>query len=259
MRAIVHAGGGARGSFGAGVLCQLQTNFVYPDLIVGTSAGALNSAGYGSVGPVRLADAWGKITSWHDVYSVNYSAVMGMSDGLLDSSPLRKIIDNLVDTKCKRLKVFVTKTSLATSETVFGSNSDPDYLDTIQASTCIPAIVSPVGGFVDGGVVCNVPIQRAMNEGCTDITVIMCSPFNKEMIDPWQPTWKWFHGIEIAARAIDIMEDEMMRTQIMDAQKAGCKLTIYSPPTSFCGTLDFSQESIQKGIALGLNAKPLIL
>ena len=256
-RAIVIGGGGARIGFPAGVLSYLQAKGNFPDLVVGTSAGALAAAAIGSVGPQKLIQALGKIRSWRDLYKVNYSALTGFGDGILSTEPLHDMLHSLIDTSVKRCKVFVTKTSLETGQTIYGTNDDQDYLESVEASTAIPFVVRPVNGFVDGGVCCNVPIGRALASGATDITVIMCSPYHKGGIDPWKPSWKWLSGVEVSFRALDIMEDEMMRHQIAMARTAGAKLTIFSPPTEFCGTLDFSQENMDKGIRLGLNAQPI--
>lgn len=259
MRAFILAGGAARGSFQVGVLGQLHAKGIFPDVCVGTSAGALNASGIGSIGPIKLAAVWSKIKNWRDLYKVNYGALTGFGDGILSTEPLRELLAANVDPTVKRCKVIVTKTSLATSETVNVSNDDADYLESVEASTAIPFVVRPVNGFVDGGVCCNVPVAQALLAGATEITIILCSPLYPDFTDPWRPSWKWLSGVEVAFRAVDIMEDQLMRDQILQAKKSGVRLTVYAPPAEICGPLDFGVASYERGYAMGLAATPLAL
>ncbi len=68
--ALVLSGGGAKGAFEAGVIAALDEADVRPDVVSGTSAGALNAAAVACGIPVeRLTGLWGSLESG-DVYRV---------------------------------------------------------------------------------------------------------------------------------------------------------------------------------------------
>ena len=68
--ALVLSGGGAKGAFEAGVIAALDDAGVHPDVVSGTSAGALNAAAVACDIPVdRLTGLWGSMESG-DVYRV---------------------------------------------------------------------------------------------------------------------------------------------------------------------------------------------
>ena len=68
--ALVLSGGGAKGAFEAGVIAALDDAGIQPDVLSGTSAGALNAAAVAcGVGTDRLIRLWGSMESG-DVYRV---------------------------------------------------------------------------------------------------------------------------------------------------------------------------------------------
>src|SRR6202020_1464564 len=64
-------------------------------------------------------------------------------------------------------------------------------VDAILASSAIPSIFPPViidgDVLVDGGVVNNVPISRAIAAGCTRIYVLLCGPLHYHPPPPRRP------------------------------------------------------------------------
>ena len=58
-KALILSGGGARGAFQVGVMKYLEEMNWKPDLICGTSVGAINAVAYGSGMPMdRLISLW---------------------------------------------------------------------------------------------------------------------------------------------------------------------------------------------------------
>ena len=64
--------------------------------------------------------------------------------------------------------------------------------DAVLASAAMPAIFPPVEidgeRFIDGGVVNNVPIRRAIDAGATRIVVLLCAP---PVYTPVSPKRRW--------------------------------------------------------------------
>src|SRR5438445_9478971 len=98
--AFVLSGGGSLGAVQAGMALALIERGVVPDLLVGTSVGALNAA-FLARGPSlgtaqRLVDVWTRLHR-RDVFPVPRSgavrALAGRHDHLLDPAPLRRLVD----------------------------------------------------------------------------------------------------------------------------------------------------------------------
>lgn len=62
---LVLSGGGAFGAFEAGVVAELEQRGIRPDVVSGTSAGALNAGAVAARVPAEdLADAWASLRPW---------------------------------------------------------------------------------------------------------------------------------------------------------------------------------------------------
>src|SRR4051812_40203536 len=98
--AFVLSGGGSLGAVQVGMLQALAAQGIEPDLLIGTSVGALNAAyvagsGMGDSSLLALADIWGRIRR-RDVFPLQPTrlgaAVIGRAESLCSSGPLRRLI-----------------------------------------------------------------------------------------------------------------------------------------------------------------------
>ncbi|MFI5296548.1 MAG: patatin-like phospholipase family protein [Polyangiales bacterium] len=224
-RALVLSGGGTFGAFQAGALCALTEAGLDWDLIVGTSAGALNGA-FMAQAPVEkqrlrayeLLQFWRSFTS-NQVYTTNVGAVLrevlrdvlrlplSGSPSLLDTAPLRATIaSNIMKPAAVELKVVAT--NIATGEArVVDSTETTDMTSWVLASGSVPVLFPPVeiDGqlWVDGGVRRNDPVEEAIRAGANEIDVILCTPLNPSL----RPLGRPPSLFEIAERAImDVRE-----------------------------------------------------
>ncbi len=184
--AFVLSGGGNLGSVQAGMLQALFRARIKPDLIVGTSVGAVNGgwlAGRGMDADItQLADLWRRMRRT-DVFPTQlFGGLMGFvgkSDHLVPASGLRKILkreltfDRLENTA---IPFHVVATNLLTGVDVLLSRGNA--IDAICASAAIPGVFPAVQmndmTLVDGGVVNNCPISHAIHLGATDVWVLPC-------------------------------------------------------------------------------------
>ncbi len=160
---LVLSGGGARGFAHLGVLEALNEAGIYPDVISGTSAGAL--AG------VLYADGHtpGEIHKILNVGSrLDFMRPALPREGLLQISGVTKILkNNLHATTFEELKIplFVTATDLNNGKAVYFSKGD--LIDPVIASASIPVLFQPVIinniCYVDGGVLDNMPLKPIEN------------------------------------------------------------------------------------------------
>ena len=188
--AFVLSGGGNRGPLQVGALAALLERGIVPDMMVGTSAGSLNSGFMAAKGPVLvtipdLLDAWrgatGKVVYPGNVFTIAGRLIDG-ADGLFPTEGMRKLIsDNLPPgvTTFGQLKIpcYLTAVDLRSKRLfLFGEDPESSVLDGMMASSVIPILQPPLDyhglQLVDGGVLAEVPCSIAMDKGATKIYAI---------------------------------------------------------------------------------------
>src|SRR3954447_848502 len=185
--AFVLSGGASLGAIQAGMLRALYERGIAPDMIVGTSAGALNGAFIASrPQTVETADALAAI--WRDlrrgeVFPVNpltgLLGFVGARDHLVPSSGLRKIIARHIDGRAELLEELPVPLHVVAVDVVTGEEmrlSEGPVADAVLASAAIPAVLPPVPfgsrDLVDGGVANNTPISHAIELGARTLYVL---------------------------------------------------------------------------------------
>ena len=160
---IVLSGGGARGFAHLGVLQALNEADIFPEIVSGTSAGALAGVLYcDGFTPKEIL----KIMGSHS--RLDYMKPTMPRDGLLQISGIAKILENnLKAGSFQELKIplFVAATDLNNGRTVYFSEGP--LIDPVIASSSIPVLFKPVIinniHYVDGGVLDNLPIKPIEN------------------------------------------------------------------------------------------------
>ncbi len=185
--AIVCTGGGNLGAAQVGMLRVLLGAGVVPDLLVGCSVGALNAA-FMAVDPtpsrVDDLDALWRSLSGSDVFRGTRRTVaanlLRRCDHLYSSEGLRDLIRRAVplgDLADSRVPVHVVTTDLGRGEAAWWSDGDP--VEVLTASASLPGVFAPVrlgdGPHVDGGVLCAVPVGRALELGARTVWVLYVS------------------------------------------------------------------------------------
>lgn len=161
---LVLSGGGARGFAHLGLIQALNDAGIFPDIISGTSAGAI-------VG-VLYADGYtpGEILKLMNSGSrLDFMRPAMPREGLLQISGISKILKtNLRAKTFSELKIplFVAATDINNGKPVYFSEGD--LIDPVIASASIPVIFQPVKindiSYVDGGVLDNLPLFPIEND-----------------------------------------------------------------------------------------------
>ena len=182
LTAFVFAGGSSLGAMQAGMLQALYERGIVPDLLVGTSAGALNAA-FVATRPQtqatarQLADVWRRLHR-EDVFPISPRAVIGgltnRGDHLVPDTGLRALaerhlqIDRLEDAA---IPLHMISFDLLTGKEIRLSAGSAS--DAVLAATAIPGVLPAVRHrgrmLVDGGVVNNTPISHAIELGAERI------------------------------------------------------------------------------------------
>ena len=160
---MVLSGGGARGFAHLGLIQALNDSGIFPDIISGTSAGAL--AG------VLYADGYTPKEILHLMNSGSRLDFMRPTlprEGLLQIGGIIKILKSSLRAKTfEELKIplYVTATDLNNGKAEYFSEGS--LLDPVIASASIPVLFQPVMindiYYVDGGVLDNLPLKPIEN------------------------------------------------------------------------------------------------
>lgn len=198
--AFVLSGGGNLGALQVGMLSALAEGDIVPDVVLGCSVGALNGAGYSRApnraGVRRLAERWREI----DSPTLMPSSLMPNALQLLRKGA--SLHDNwgLRQTLLAMLGEQLTFDSLALRFECVAADVDTamehwftegEITPAVMASAALPAVYPPVEidgtRYLDGGVVDNVPIARAVELGCNRIFVLHVGPHGRPEADIRRP------------------------------------------------------------------------
>ena len=156
---LVLSGGGARGFAHLGVIEALNETGIFPDVISGTSAGAIIGVLYADGHSPK------KILNFMDGGSrLDFMRPALPREGLLQINGVIKILKTYLHSKKfidLKIPLFVTATDLNNGKAVYFSEGD--LFDPVIASASIPVLFQPVKigdiSYVDGGVLDNLPLR----------------------------------------------------------------------------------------------------
>jgi NTE family protein len=185
VTAFVLSGGGSLGAVQVGMLQALTARGVGPDILIGTSAGAVNAtyvAGHGvGLDALKALEAIWCDLRRRDVFPLQPSrllaAAVGRAPSICPDGALRRLIrenlpfDHLEDAD---IPVHLVATDVASGREVLLSSGDP--VDAVLASAAIPAVFPSVRiagrDLVDGGVADNAAISPALALGADVVYVL---------------------------------------------------------------------------------------
>lgn len=199
--ALVLSGGGGRGAYHIGVMRFLEEHEWFPDIVSGTSIGAVNGAAIASGHTAHsLWALWRRLETKH----VQKPHISLKSSFFLDTAPLRETLEksgwvnfDRINSDETAVHLRVTATEISSGHLhVFGNSSDvyPSkmaqeriHLDHIIASCSIP-IVYPAtklngGLYWDGATVANTPLSPAIDAGAEEIVVVLMTPWDDNAND----------------------------------------------------------------------------
>ncbi|WP_228040183.1 patatin-like phospholipase family protein [Streptomyces chromofuscus] len=199
--AAVVGAGGVLGAAHVGVGYALEQRGFAPDMIVGTSVGALNgaiAAAHPDTAAPWLDNVWTQLRR-RDVYPLGYSVSRG---SLFTDRGLHRLIAGAgLPSRIEELAVPFTAvaTDLVTGAPALLGHGD--LTSALMASAAIPGMLPPVvregRTLVDGGVVAYVPVLAALEAGAASVVVLSAGPESS----PLSPDVPRRRASAIAARA----------------------------------------------------------
>lgn len=185
--AFVLSGGANLGAVQVGMLAAISDLGVTPDLLVGTSAGALNAGFLASRGTAPeviddLADVWRSLRTWQ-LFRPDprraVSALLGRSPALFGNRGLHELLEKHLEfdrLEDAGIPLQVITTDLLSGEEVALTRGRA--IEAILASSAIPGMLPPVAHagrtLVDGGLADNTAISQAIDGGAQRIYVLPC-------------------------------------------------------------------------------------
>lgn len=181
--ALVLAGGGSYGAVQVGMLRALCAHGVQPDLVAGSSVGAINGAFYAAEpsasGIERLAALWRGLKR-RDIFPIALTrvfAALAGADAIFSPHGLRKLLAAHLPYPLLEdsfIPMHVVATDQLTGAPVRVSAGAA--VEAVLASCAIPAIYPPVlisgRQLIDGAVACNTPIRIAVELGAVRVILL---------------------------------------------------------------------------------------
>ena len=281
-KALILSGGGARGAFQVGVWKYLREINWTPDLICGTSIGAINAAAIGSGMSVeRLADLW-RTHNRSAIYRLKAgpflrSALRGKPlKSMLDAAPLRAMLTRNLNIEALRrspMEIIISAVHLATGR-LHLYNQAVIEIDHLMASSAMPILFpwQPIRGEIhwDGGVMANSPLFIALERKIEEIIVVLLSPvghrplpppatlrdglervFEQFLIGSYQTTMPLFNGQPTGA--YDAWSPTGLQAQNVPQNSPLPRISVVAPTQmlGFTSLLNFSTRQVNRLINAG--------
>lgn len=284
-RALVLAGGAAKGAFEVGALAALVERGITFGTIIGASAGALNAAYFAAgvrAGREREAvremiDFWIERARWRtflDISSRALAAGRGLSGSARIEQVLRERLTTLATLPAHngvQLRLVASTLSAGrrrdgamSYEHVF-SFTEADFanrLDEIAraaiASSAFPGLFAPVhvpsvGACVDGGLVANTPLAEAVAAGDVDEVYVLT---------PWSPAdgdADRLGGLSLISRWIEILVSERFNREIAHAERAHAQRQVLAEEHDRGALSDHQHWELQRRLGLRHAARVVLI
>lgn len=209
--AFVLGGGGLLGAHEVGMLRALGEANVRPDLVVGTSIGAVNGA-FVAADPdgaaERLIDLW-RGESMRLVFS---ETLMGRAVTLVRSGthlhaiePLRRLLaDKLPAEDFKDLRLPFHCVAASIEDATARWFTEGPLVPAVMASCAVPGLLPPVEiegrHYFDGGLIDSIPVGRAIALGASTVYVLHVGRIESPLSVPTRPWEVGLVAFEIARR-----------------------------------------------------------
>lgn len=238
--AFVLGGGGRFGAAEVGMLTALVRAGIEPDLVLGTSIGAINGAAIAadptSDGAAHLRSLWSEVERsglFGGSFVDRVRHVASNRTSLHSNEPLRRLLDHVVgDRRIEDLAVRFqcVAACIETAEATWFDRGP--VTERVLASCAVPGLLPAVEvdgrHYLDGGVVDSIPVRRAIELGADRVFVLQVGRIEEPLRVPRRPH-------EVALVAFEIARRHSFATA-MAARPEGVEVHVLptgSPPPRF--------------------------
>ena len=275
---LVLAGGSVKGAFQAGVIKALFEQGYQPDAIYGVSAGSLNAAylvnQFGQQAnahlpisyPQAAQDLWDfwelrithpqSLSKPFNLFELGWSALTKKFKGLVDTSPLRDLLQDVLQSRnlsASPVGLKVGAVNVLDGAMHYVDPSFENFQEYLLASSAVPILMPVVKingetrkSYLDGGLRDVAPLQKAIQDGATEVVVIAC---HTEMIEGGD-----FDAGDLLAlvdRVMDIAVNEILNADLR-MQRSEVKLRIIRPKQPLSIDIQhFTKMDIRRMLEMG--------
>jgi len=209
--AFVLGGGGVLGAHEVGMLRALSEAGIKPDVVVGTSVGAINGA-FVAADPAPAAERLGEL--WHGAHlqrafsgtMLSRAARLARSGTHLHAiEPLRAMLEEalpVADFTGLELPLHCVAASIERASARWFSRGP--LVPAVLASCAVPGLLPPVEvdgeHFFDGGLVHSIPVGRAIELGARTVYVLQVGRIERPLAPPRRLWEVGLVAFEIARR-----------------------------------------------------------
>ncbi|WP_189762744.1 patatin-like phospholipase family protein [Streptomyces xanthochromogenes] len=210
--AFVLGGGGALGAYEVGMLRALIEAGIRPDLVVGTSVGAINGAAIAAEPTMRavtqLGELWGSLGR-SGVFSGSVLQRLRLAarnrTHVYSSAPLRELLETwLPARRIEDLDVPFQCVAAGIESAAEHWFTQGPLVPAVMASCAVPGLLPPleVDGehFFDGGLINSIPVGRAVAAGARTVYVLQVGRIEQPLQVPRAPWEVASVAFEIARR-----------------------------------------------------------
>lgn len=211
--AFVLGGGGVLGAVEVGMLRALLERDITPDLVLGTSVGALNGAMVAKdPSPAvieRLIGLWQQASETRDVYGDRpfrtVRRAVSTRTHIYSAAPLKqRLREELDDLTFEDLPVRFQVCAASIERAAEHWFTSGPVVDAVIASAAVPGLLPParIGDehYLDGGIVNSIPVGRAVQLGATRVFVLQVGRIDRPLSAPTTPWEVARVSFEIARR-----------------------------------------------------------
>lgn len=226
-------GGAARGFAHIGVIKALEAQGIYPDIVVGTSAGSVVGALYaaGNTGFQLQKMAFdmdeAAISDWA-------LPLFGKSSGVLKGEALQAYVNKAVNNQpMEKLKVpfGAVASDLKTGQPILFQRGNTGMA--VRASSSVPGVFQPVAinghTYVDGGLVAPVPVRFAREMGADFVIAVN--------ISTQADVQATVSSLEVIMQTFSIMGQRINQFELKDAD------IVIQPALGKMGSSDFNSRN----------------
>jgi NTE family protein len=210
--AFVLGGGGILGAGEVGMLRALFERDIVPDLVVGTSVGAVNGA---AVAADPTGEAVASLTEvWRGLAGSGLLRTRPLErarhlarsrTSVTPSDPLRGLLlSHLGDRRIEDLAVPFQCVAASIERAAEHWFTSGPVVEAVLASSAVPGVLPPVligdEHFLDGGLVNSIPVGRAVSLGADRIYVLQVGRIDRPLTAPTRPWEVATVAFEIARR-----------------------------------------------------------
>ena len=240
--AAVLGGGGVLGAAHVGLGYALEQRGFIPDLVVGTSVGALTgaiTAAHPGRAAAYLDDVWSGLRR-REVFPIGH---LSSRASICGDRGLRRLIARArLPRRIEHLPIPFTAvaTDLLTGEETLLDQGDLE--SALLASTAIPGVLPPIvrgnRTLVDGGVIAHVPVRAAQRAGAASAVVLSVGPESQPMRLRTAPR----RARAIAARAKHLRLHHHIESNLREVSEHIPTIVLPTGIEAWPGPWDFSQS-----------------